>query len=376
MFKNITSNDKSLRPFKTYKQFTFNETDSGSGIYAIEAISGSTHGFLTGSALSQSYGVHNAVSASLGLEPYSLGTFYKLPTYFSIKHLYYEYDNVPNRISKNTRYPLYAAGNWTRKWPHGRPELNWGTINPRKLHSKVNVITIPQEFYGEEIKPGSIVLEDSSGATTVELRDDGYGQLYDYAYSASFAAGTPGGSPLTGSVVGNVFYEQGIIAITDTGSLYYSCSIGEEHPFTGKYGSSDGFTLQFQATHTSYEYEYMCNTDTYEYNFTTNPSIIMGRSGSIKVPNGAVYIVNDDVKNPDYDSVMDLILPATTSSYQMSYNPGTTYEAFTTHSEFGTYITNIGLYNDANELLVIGKLSNPVKNDKDLALTFAVRFDS
>ena len=109
MFKNITSNDKSLRPFKTYKQFTFNETDSGSGIYAIEAISGSTHGFLTGSALSQSYGIYNSISESYGKEPYSLGTFYKLPTYFSTKHLYYHYDNVPNRRSKNTRYPLYTA---------------------------------------------------------------------------------------------------------------------------------------------------------------------------------------------------------------------------------------------------------------------------
>ena len=60
----------------------------------------------------------------------------------------------------------------------------------------------------------------------------------------------------------------------------------------------------------------------------------------------------------------------------MSYNPGISYENFTTHSQWNPYITNIGLYNDANELLAIAKLSNPVKNDKDLALTFAVRFDS
>ena len=49
---------------------------------------------------------------------------------------------------------------------------------------------------------------------------------------------------------------------------------------------------------------------------------------------------------------------------------------FTTGSEFGTYITNIGLYNDENELLVVSKLSNPIKNDKDLALSFLIRFDS
>ena len=94
MFKNITSNDKSLRPFKTYKQFTFNETDSGSGVFGLEGISGSAHNFVTSSALSQSYGVYQTGS-------FSVGTFYKLPIYFSTKHLYYQYDNIPNPRSNS-----------------------------------------------------------------------------------------------------------------------------------------------------------------------------------------------------------------------------------------------------------------------------------
>jgi len=60
----------------------------------------------------------------------------------------------------------------------------------------------------------------------------------------------------------------------------------------------------------------------------------------------------------------------------MSYNSGNHYQNFTTHSAFGTYVTNIGLYNDEKELLAIGKLSNPIKNDKDLPISFLVRFDS
>ena len=376
MFKNITSNDKSLRPFKTYKQFTFNETDSGSGIFGLEGTSGSAHNFITSSATSQSYGVYQSGS-------YSIGTFYKIPLYFMIKHRYYQYDNIPNPKSQNTRYPIYTAGNWTRKWPHGRSEPNWGTINPRQFNDKVNVITVPQQFFGEEIKPGSVIIEDSSGATTVELRDDCYGQLYDFAYSASFATGSTGGlaGEMTGSAVGNVFYEHGIITITDTGSLYYSCSIGKEHPYTGKYGGSDGFTLQFQATQTNYEYEYLCNIPSYHFNYSTNPSLIQGRSGSINIPSESVYLWNDgDFSNtqpfvPDYESVMDLLLPPTTSSYANSYSPGVKYEGFVSHSEFGTYVTNIGLYNDQNELLAISKLSNPIKNDNDLSLSFLIRFD-
>tara|TARA_Y100000034_G_scaffold61626_1_gene74820 strand:+ start:4660 stop:5814 length:1155 start_codon:yes stop_codon:yes gene_type:complete len=384
MFKDISPSDRSIKTFKTYKQFTFTNSDSGSGVYGLEGISGSFHNFLTGSAYSQSYGTFNELSQSQGKAWhtwYSEGTFFKLPLYFQIRNSYYQYDQPNNPKANNTRYPLYAGGNWSRKWPHGREDSSWGTINPRKLESKVNVITIPQEYFGEEIKPRSIKILDDSNGTTLDLRDDGHGQLYDWNYSASFAAGTPGGSPLTGSVVGNVFYEQGIITITDTGSLYISASLGSGSLPAGQYTGDDGFQVEFQATKTSYEYEYMCHIDEFQFTGTTNPSVVVGRSGSIFVPEGAQYIYDGEMRNyvggvPKYENTIDLVLPPASSSYKMSYNSGKHYQNFTTHSAFGTYVTNIGLYNDERELLAIAKLSNPIKNDKDLPISFLVRFDS
>ena len=233
------------------------------------------------------------------------------------------------------------------------------------MGNKVNVITIPQQYFGEEIKPFSIKILDDSTDITVDLRDDGHGQLYDYAYSSSFAAGTPDGDH-SGSCIGNVFYEHGIVTITDTGS-YYNVGLGI---------GADGFSVQFQATNTACEYEYMCHVAEYQFNGTTNPSVVVGRSGSIQIPQGAKYIYNESLENPQYENTIDLVLPAASSSYQLSYNAGTEYQNFSTGSEFGTYITNIGLYNDENELLAISKLSNPIKNDKDLPISFLVRFDS
>ena len=58
------------------------------------------------------------------------------------------------------------------------------------------------------------------------------------------------------------------------------------------------------------------------------------------------------------------------------YEQATQYEAFVTHSEFRPYVTKVGLYNDFDELIAIGQLSAPIKNDKDLALGFVVRFDA
>ena len=384
MYKDISPDDRSLKTFKTYKQFTFTNSDSGSGVYGLEGISGSRYNFMTGSAASQSYGSFNELSQSQGKAWntwYSAGTFFKIPLYFQIKNCYYQYDQPDNPKANETRFPLYAGGNWSRKWPHGREDSDWGTINPRKLEGKVNVITIPQEYYGEEIKPYSVKIFDDSGAITLDLRDDGNGQLYDYAYSSSFAAGTPTGTPLSGSVIGNVFYEHGIITITDTGSAYNSCSLGIGGSQAGQYAGSDGFSVQFQATKTAYEYEYLCHIDEYQFTGTTNPSTVIGRSGSIFVPEGAKYIYDGQIapgygKEPKYENTIDLVLPPASSSYKMSYNSGNHYQNFTTHSAFGTYVTNIGLYNDERELLAIAKLSNPIKNDKDLPLSFLIRFDS
>ena len=384
MFKDISPSDRSIKTFKTYKKFTFTNSDSGSGVYGLEGISGSFHNFLTGSAYSQSYGTFNELSQSQGKAWhtwYSEGTFFKLPLYFQIRNSYYQYDQPNNPKANNTRYPLYAGGNWSRKWPHGREDSNWGTINPRKLEGKVNVITIPQEYFGEEIKPRSLKILDDSNGTTLDLRDDGHGQLYDWNYSASFAAVTPGGSPQTGSVVGNVFYEHGLITITDTGSLYISASLGSGSLPAGQYTGDDGFQVEFQATKTAYEYEYMCHIDEFQFTGTTNPSVVVGRSGSIFVPEGAKYIYDGEMRNyvggvPKYENTMDLVLPPASSSYKMSYNTGNHYKNFTTHSAFGTYVTNIGLYNDERELLAIAKLSNPIKNDKDLPISFLIRFDS
>lgn len=367
MFKDISPDDRSVKEFKTHKKFTFTNSDSGSGVFGLEGLSGSFHNFLTGSAASQSFGVYNAESKSLGKSWdtwYSNGTFFKIPLFYQIRNCYYRYDTIPNPKSDVARFPLYSGGNWSRKYPYNRED--WGELVPREIHDSVNVITIPQKYFGEEVKPYSFRMTDDSSEVTVDLRDDGYGQIYDFNFSSSYSAGTLTAQG-SGSVIGNIFYEHGIVAITNTGSRYTSVGLG-----TG----TDGWEIEFQATKTSYEYSYLCNVGEYQLNATTNPSVVVGRSGSIQIPADAQYIYDGNMENPQYDNTINLIMPPATSSYKTSYSAGTEYENFTTHSEFGSYITTIGLYNDTNELMAIAKLSNPIKKDNDLPYSFLVRFDS
>ena len=51
-------------------------------------------------------------------------------------------------------------------------------------------------------------------------------------------------------------------------------------------------------------------------------------------------------------------------------------EDFTTGSLWSPYITTIGLYNEANELLVVGKLAQPIKCSDETDTTFVLRWDT
>ncbi len=340
MYKLLGPNDKSIKPFEVHKTFTFTNADSGSLVYGLEGLSGSLHNFTTSSAASQSFGVYNSLSASLGHDAYSLGTFYKLPLFFSIKHLYYTDVDIP----------LHNFGG------------NNTSTEKRELHNRCNVITVPKDFFGNSIKKGSIELTDNSTASTLVLNDDGHGNMYDYQYSSSYANYYNNGfdsayltSEGSGSVLGNVFYQHGLIVLTNTGSMYAGVGLG-----TG----SDGFSLSLKSSIDIYEHEYICTINPNEYTHTTNISMAVARSGSLYMPVGSNV------------SASNFFPPGDSAGYATSYNPGEYYINEVTHSEWSSYVTQVGLYNDNDELLAIGKLSHALKNDPDLALSIVVRFDA
>ena len=131
---------------------------------------------------------------------------------------------------------------------------------------------------------------------------------------------TSNGSPY----VGNVFHRNGFITFTHPGYV------------VSKTDLPDGLgNIQFQGSHLIYENEYQCTVDEHEFNDTLN---ISARK----------------IKSKDSDELAD----------------------FATGSLFKPYITTIGLYNENNELLVVGKLGQPVRASDETDTTFVVRWDS
>ena len=337
MFKRLDPSDVDRTPFKVYKEFTVTNEDSGSFVYNFRAVSGSHRGY---------------DKTTAGVDTYQSASFFHLPAWFMLNHRYYR--------QKGSGLKRETSGNTALN-----PYNNFGSNSNKQyrlLHASASVISVPKDLYGERIKPKSITLKDDSTSSTVTMVDDGEGNLYDNSLSQSFATFASGGfldsdiAKSTASFAGNVFYEEGVIVITNTGSKFIDVGTGE---------GSDGFDLEYKAQVTLNEYSYFCVIGENEFNTSTNISTTFQKSGSISVSGSDAwaFFPPGDAK---YQS----------GSYKHFYEQATRYEPFVTHSEFRPYVTKVGLYNDFNELIAIGQLSAPIKNDKDLALGFVVRFDA
>jgi len=89
--------------------------------------------------------------------------------------------------------------------------------------------------------------------------------------------------------------------------------------------------ILFKNNYTVYENEIVCTVDANELNMSQNPTITVDTSGSLR--------------------------------------------DFATGSYFKPYVTTIGLYNDNNELLLVGKLAQPTVMSDVTDTTFVIRYD-
>lgn len=199
-----------------------------------------------------------------------------------------------------------------------------------KFYSSGSVISISQKLFGEEIKPNSFVLvDDGPGTTTPIIRDDGRGNLY--STNARHSQSNASSISSSDNYVGNIFYNTGLIVLTETGSWSGSVNYTDI--------SVNNFETTFKSTHTLYIQEYDISVDRTELNGSNNPT---SKSGS-----------SDPTVQTDFSQL----------------------EPHLTGSGWTPYITTVGLYDDDNELVVVGRLSQPIKKIDWGTLSFKLRFD-
>ena len=197
----------------------------------------------------------------------------------------------------------------------------------------IGVMSVPKAMFGDYIQPNSIIIDTPSGS----YYDDGEGRLRMVVDSESSI------------VIGNVIYEHGMIIYTGGtrkegtgqetvyGSAIYDTSIYGGIPidddFVDNFVETTDITMSFSSSFTIYETQYKCTIGESEFNYTLNPTVISNTSN-----NGTVY-------------------------------------NYVTGSYFSPYVTTVGLYNNDNELMAVGKLAQPLPTSRTTDTTILVNID-
>lgn len=130
------------------------------------------------------------------------------------------------------------------------------------------------------------------------------------------------GNLISGStIVGNIIYQHGMIVLTS----------GSDNEITN-FITSSNVTCSFKSTYSIYETQYKCTIRENEYNFSQNPTLLSGSS-------------NDTLYN------------------------------FSTGSYFSPYITTVGLYDENQNLIAVGKLAQPLPSSRTTDMTIYVSID-
>ena len=186
--------------------------------------------------------------------------------------------------------------------------------------SNFYVVNLHQSTIGEGVHRSSFEL--TSPSSTASISDNGQGLLI---------------SSVNGNVVGNIFYGLGVAVIKqDTGS--YSSSLVTDQGLYLYTGSI--VDVRFESVYTIYEHLALCTIEPGEMNFSNNPT-----TRNATVSGSGQY---------DGPVARDLFVSGTLTPY----------------------ITTVGLYNNAYELVAVAKLPRPIKRAPEVQQTFIVRFDS
>jgi len=150
---------------------------------------------------------------------------YESLVYRQINHLYYQYHSSSILNSHSLLDSLYYESYMTESSTISTSSYfdfneNPSFVNnfPTSSNDIIRVMSFNQNIYGEQIKPNNFILTASS---SYQLVDDGYGNIYDIAFTGYYVQ--PGYYAPPGYIaelqnkvhVGNIFYSQGLVIITN-----------------------------------------------------------------------------------------------------------------------------------------------------------------
>ncbi len=319
-FKQLNTKDVTITPFDVSKEFSFTGTAMTASDVGIEVYNGQKSSF-------------DVFNPSPTNQTGFVDKQYIDLVYNSAKQLYYTNYLSSSRGDLAPTQSIIPGVNRSddrfigpRNTPSFENYLQSSLTQSRFLptDSRISVVSIPAKLFGENIVPYTFELEYTNslgaGNQAYNITDDGEGNIILNSITGSAGVGS------VGDVVGQIFYSHGISVFT-TSSV---ANLGKQM-FT--ISNLDDLTISFQSSLRIYENQYKCTINENEFQFSLNPTLLSGSKNDV-------------------------------------------YYDFVTGSFFTPYVTTVGLYNESNELLMVGKLSNPIPISQEVDTTIIVNLDT
>ena len=286
-----------------------------------------------------------------------------------------QYLSIDTSTLTNMNHTSSVLKNTCLKYQTINPSFSTNDSNLSQLFTDVvNMVNIPSIFYGSSIKKGTVSLNYYiTGTLIATAKDENQnGQLYC----------TFGTASVSGSVVGHILYNEGIIffpnaytsvqrALDSGNSVKYRgtslSAVSASWLYFGA-GATDGITHDITHASASYSINFegttykntmtmFCHADKGEFNYSNNPTF-----KNIEQSSSIVGFTSGDYSYSDKET--DIKNIASSSFYKGE-------------DEFRkvTYISKVGIYDENDNLLMTVDLARPYKKEEDDDLTFKIKYD-
>lgn len=224
------------------------------------------------------------------------------------------------------------------------------------------LINIPQTFFGSSIKKGSVELNFYVTGTLVATCTDA-GQNGELVQ-------TNGTGSVSGSTIGLVFYNHGLMMLTSSAALYTSGTLNSWVDFgTGLHdGVSNGpgigledrsFEIKYKGTNYVNTMTMFCHARAGELNSSNNPTAIDWASET-------TYALVDTGSTKGFEERSKTVKNVVSSSI----------ENLNDDFRKTTYISKVNMYDDKGNLIGVASLAQPIKKEENDDYTFKIELDT
>jgi len=235
-------------------------------------------------------------------------------------------------------------------------------LTSTSFNEDMSIINMPQTFFGSSIKKGSVELNFYVTGTLVAKATDS-GQNGELRQTGDGTTTTS-----SGSVIGLVFYNHGLMMLTSSAALYTSSSLNRWVDFgTGLHdGSTSGqgledrsFEIKYKGTNYVNTMTMFCHAKAGELNSSNNPTAIDWSTET-------TYALSDTGSTKGFEERTKAVKNVVSSSI----------ENLNDDFKKTTYISKIKMYDEKGNLIGIASMAQPIKKEENDDYTFKVELDT